>query len=108
MSEESTREQIKELEKQSSLLYRMLWRLKSKEQKAKTVLKTRELLPEEFVTVKCLRCGRKYCFCPTTVMFAPKCECGNDNIGDCRYWSKGNFGNFKVVQIYTLTLPPLF
>ena len=82
----------------------LIWRLKTKEQKSNAILKVRDLLPEEFVTIKCLKCGRKYCFCPTTVLFPPECECGNKNINDCRDWVKGKFGDFKMVQIFTIRL----
>lgn len=81
------------------------WHLASKKQKARMTISRRDIAPGEFVTVKCKVCGRKTCFCPSTVMLPPECECGNSDSGNCTFWKKGQFGKFELVQIYTLRWP---
>ena len=76
------------------------WRLANKKRRAKMIIEIRSIEDREFVTVKCNDCGEKICFCPAQVMHSPKCKCGNNDIGDCRYWQTGKFGNFELVEIY--------
>jgi len=87
------------------VLERVLWKLSTKAQKARKILKARDLIPEDYVTVKCNKCGRKLCFYPYSVLLPPKCECGNEDSGNCRNWFKGDFGSFRLVAIEVLCFP---
>jgi hypothetical protein len=89
------------------LIFWLRWKLSTKRQRAKIILKNRDLIPEDYITVKCKVCGEKYCFAPYTVIVAPKCKCGNDDIGRATEWCKGKFGNFELVAIEALRFPTL-
>lgn len=58
----------------------------------------------EFVDIKCNSCGKVYSFCPMQCKFAPKCECGNDDVGRANRWENYEFGNFTPLKSYKLTL----
>lgn len=45
----------------------------------------------EYVTVRCNRCGEEYGFFPMRVVCLRGCECGNDDYGSPRHWGDGNF-----------------
>jgi len=62
----------------------------------------------ELVIIKCNDCGEEICFYPHTVMFAPECQCGNKDCGNClRDWPNNNFGNFTMLHrgMETLSIP---
>lgn len=52
----------------------------------------------EYVTVKCNKCGKEYGFPPMRVICLRDCDCGNNNWGSPRGWWNDDFGNFTLVR----------
>ena len=52
----------------------------------------------EYVTVKCKKCGEEVGFFPMRVRCLRGCKCGNDDYGSPKYWWGDNFGNFTLVK----------
>lgn len=51
----------------------------------------------EYVTLKCNKCGAEIGFFPMRVVYLRGCECGNDDYGSPRQWKDGCFGDFTLV-----------
>lgn len=54
--------------------------------------------PNEYITVKCNKCGIKIGFFPRRVICIRACECGNDDYGSPRDWKDDKFGNFTLIK----------
>jgi hypothetical protein len=53
----------------------------------------------EYLTIKCNKCGKLWCFYPHRVIVSPECSCGNTNSGNClRDWPQDKFGDFTLVK----------
>ena len=63
---------------------------------------------DEFVDIKCNKCGKVYSFCPMQCMLPPKCKCGNNNSGKANRWEFYEFGDFTPLQTYKLCMPSPF
>lgn len=57
-----------------------------------------ETNPNEYVTVKCNKCGEEMGFFPMRVVYLRGCKCGNDDYGSPRNWWKDEFGDFTLVK----------
>ncbi len=67
-----------------------------------------DYLSDEFVDVKCNKCGNEISFCPSRVMLLRGCPCGNDDYGRASTdWQEYKFGNFTFIQAYRLKMPGL-
>ena len=54
----------------------------------------------EYVEVKCNKCGKEWGFFPMQVMYGLNCDCGNNDDGNCRDWEQYKFGNFTFIKSY--------
>lgn len=52
----------------------------------------------EFVVVKCNKCGKEWSFCPMRVIVTHACDCGNDDYGNPKHWESYEFGNFTYLR----------
>ena len=54
---------------------------------------------DDYVTIKCNKCGRKIGFFPIRVMHIHECDCGNNNTGSPSYdWPNLKFGDYTFVK----------
>ncbi len=52
----------------------------------------------DYVTLKCNKCGKEIGFFPLRVICLRECECGNNDYGSPRFWGDDKFGNFTLVK----------
>ena len=53
---------------------------------------------DDYVTVRCNKCGNEMGFFPLRVVYLRGCTCGNDDYGRTKEWIDGKFGNFTLVK----------
>lgn len=55
---------------------------------------------DDYVTIKCNKCGQEIGFFPLRIIVSPKCfKCGNEDTGYClRDWADLKFGDFTFVR----------
>ncbi|HXZ94468.1 MAG TPA: hypothetical protein VEG28_00955 [Dehalococcoidia bacterium] len=63
--------------------------------------------PDEYIHVRCKKCGGEYGFFPERVMVLGECKCGASDWGSPLYdWPNNKFGDFELVarEIWKLRL----
>lgn len=61
----------------------------------------------EYVTLRCNKCGEEIGFFPMRVVHLRGCKCGNSDYGSPRHWKDDNFGDFTLVKREEWIIKPL-